>query len=252
MRKAQDALAQPLACLPLITTTATTIAAAHARTQASINPRTQSPVVATVITGTIIGVLAFFVPLEILADLVSMGTLFAFTTVTLSVAVRARYATDKGIAKWRVAAPCALVVAGSCLIAFPYYYRAHYGIIVAGAAVFVIGTLAFYTLPVVYRPEGFTVPLNPILPCLGTLANIFLIGSLGPHTWIPWCYAMAAAVLLFALNGAFQYRTWWRKGGQETEFEDVDAITRLPSVASSTGRFGGSFQVHFCGRLCEQ
>lgn len=43
---------------------------------------------ATVITGTAIGVLAFFVPLEILADLVSMGTLFAFTVVTQSVAVR--------------------------------------------------------------------------------------------------------------------------------------------------------------------
>lgn len=41
--------------------------------QARINPRTESPIVATIITGTIIGVLAFFVPLEILADLVSMG-----------------------------------------------------------------------------------------------------------------------------------------------------------------------------------
>lgn len=40
--------------------------------QARVSPRTQSPVVATIITGTIIGVLAFFVPLEILADLVSM------------------------------------------------------------------------------------------------------------------------------------------------------------------------------------
>jgi hypothetical protein len=48
---------------------------------------------------------------------------------------------------------------------------------VAGAGVFIIGTLLFYTLPVVYRPEGFRVPLNPILPCLGTLANIFLIGE---------------------------------------------------------------------------
>lgn len=145
--------------------------------QARINPRTQSPVVATIITGTIIGVLAFFVPLETLADLVSMGTLFAFTIVTQSVAIRARYVTDTGIPKWRLIVPTILVVAGSCLIAFPFYYQAHFGIIVAGAAVFIIGTLSFYNLPRVYKPEGFTVPLNPILPCLGTLANIFLIGE---------------------------------------------------------------------------
>jgi len=157
--------------------------------QASINPRTQSPVVATVITGSVIGVLAFFVPLEILADLVSMGTLFAFTIVTISVAVRGRYVTGKGIAKWRVMVPCALVVIGSCLIGFPYYLRGHWGIIVAGAGVFLAGVVMFYTLPVVYRPEGFAVPLNPFLPCLGTLANIFLIGE---------CFHLQQPIFLFS------------------------------------------------------
>lgn len=142
-----------------------------------MNPKTQSPIVATIITGTIIGLLAFFVPLEILADLVSMGTLVAFSVVTMSVAVRARYIPGKGIPKWRLLVPCALVVAGSILIAFPFYYKAHYGIIIAGAAVFLIGTLSFYTLPRIFKPEGFTVPLNPIVPCLGVLANIFLIGK---------------------------------------------------------------------------
>lgn len=97
--------------------------------------------------------------------------------MTQSVAVRARYVTDKGIPKWRLILPTFLVVAGAMLISWPFYYQAHYGIIIAGACVFIIGTLSFYTMPVVYRPEGFRVPLNPILPCLGTLANIFLIGK---------------------------------------------------------------------------
>jgi APA family basic amino acid/polyamine antiporter len=142
-----------------------------------VNARTESPVVATVFTGSIVAVLAFFVPLEVLADLVSMGTLVAFTSVTISVAVRARYSTEAQTPKYRVALPCFLVIAGSCLIAFPYYYKLHYGILIAGAAVFTVGTLLFYTVPKVYTPEGFAVPLNPILPCLGTLANIFLIGE---------------------------------------------------------------------------
>ena len=68
-------------------------------------------------------------------------------------------------------------------------------------------------------------------------------GSLGPNTWIPWCYAMLAAIVLFALNGAYQHRSWWRKGGQETLWEDVDAITSLPSTTSQHSGFGRSFQV---------
>lgn len=211
---------------------------------ARINPRTQGPIVATVVAGTIIGLLAFFVPLIVLADLVSMGTLVAFTVVTLSVAVRGRYVTDKGIPKWRLLVPSFLVVAGSCLIGFPFYYRVHWGIYVAGGALFIAGTIIFYTLPVVYRPEGFAVPLNPLLPCLGTLANIFLIGSLGPNTWVPWCYAMCACVVLFLLNGFYQQRAWWNKGGKETVYEDVDPITvsSLPSFSTTSSRLGGSFQ----------
>jgi len=69
--------------------------------QARVDPRTGSPVVATVITGTIVGLLAFFVPLIVLADLVSMGTLFAFMIVCISVAVRARYSTGGTTPKWR-------------------------------------------------------------------------------------------------------------------------------------------------------
>jgi hypothetical protein len=104
-------------------------------------------------------------------------TLFAFAIVDLSVAVRARYASGRGTPKWRVMAPSALVVIGSCLVGFPFFYQLHWGIILAGGVIFIAGTAGFYTLPVVYRPEGFAVPLNPFLPCLGTLANIFLIGE---------------------------------------------------------------------------
>lgn len=210
---------------------------------ASINARTESPIVATVITGAIVGVLAFFVPLEVLADLVSMGTLFAFTIVDLSVAVRARYAPDRNINKLRLIVPSALVVAGSCILGFGYYYKVHYAAYIVGAVTFCVGTGLFYTLPVVYRPEGFAVPLNPILPCLGACASIFLIGSLGPKTWLPWLGAMAAAMVLFALNGLYQWKSWWAKGGKETAFQDIDALTTMPSLTKRPSVLGHNFQV---------
>ncbi|WIA40660.1 hypothetical protein OEZ86_004366 [Tetradesmus obliquus] len=208
---------------------------------ARVNPKTESPVVATILCGVIIGILAFFVPLEVLANLVSMGTLFAFGVVTISVAVRARYVTGNGTPKWRLIVPCALVVIGSCLVGFPYFYQAHWGIILAGGMLWIIGTLLLYTLPRVYRPEGFAVPLNPFLPCLGTLANIFLIGSLGPMTWLPWLGAMVLALLVYAANGWYQHRTWWCKGGNETHFLELDAHTSMPSMTGHA-ELGGSFQ----------
>lgn len=203
-----------------------------------------------------------------------MGTLFAFTIVTLSVAIRARYVTGQGIPKWRLIVPSALVVIGSLLIAVPFYYKAHWGIILAGAAVFVAGTGAFYTLPRcvwlpvarllglpferrlravlqfsdsdqgdpywsvlkerlslqtnvetwwnglvelseqlvkhslepalncahhrVFTPKTFMVPLNPVLPCLGVLANIFLIGEISFAL-----EAAARAETLYPKNWAF-------------------------------------------------
>jgi hypothetical protein len=104
-------------------------------------------------------------------------TLFAFGVVTQSVAIRARYVAGKGIPAWRVIVPTILVVIGSCLVAFPYFYQAHRGYILVGGLVWLAGALSFYMLPRVHRPEGFAVPLNPLLPCLGTFANIFLIGE---------------------------------------------------------------------------
>jgi hypothetical protein len=54
---------------------------------------------------------------------------------------------------------------------------------------------------------------------------------------------MLAAIVLFAVNGLYQHRSWWKKGGQETVWEDVDAITSLPSTTSTHSGFGRSFQV---------
>ena len=49
--------------------------------------------------------------------------------------------------------------------------------------------------------------------------------------------------MVFALNGLYQRSSWWTKGGKETMFEDVDAVTSLPSVTSPHSGFGSSFQV---------
>jgi basic amino acid/polyamine antiporter, APA family len=54
-------------------------------TFAEVNPRSMTPVRNTVIVASIVGVLAGFVPLDYLADMVSIGTLVAFIVVAVGV-----------------------------------------------------------------------------------------------------------------------------------------------------------------------
>lgn len=57
------------------------------RALSSVHPKTQVPLKSTWVTGMLVAIFAGFVPLDKLAELTSIGTLFAFATVSLGVAV---------------------------------------------------------------------------------------------------------------------------------------------------------------------
>ena len=59
-----------------------------------VHPRTKTPVRNTVIVSGFVGVLAAAVPLNVLADMTSMGTLVAFTVVSVGVIVLRRTRPD--------------------------------------------------------------------------------------------------------------------------------------------------------------
>jgi APA family basic amino acid/polyamine antiporter len=59
-----------------------------------VDPRTLAPVRNTIIVGIFVGVLAGFVPLGVLLDLTSMGTLVAFTVVSIGVIILRRTQPD--------------------------------------------------------------------------------------------------------------------------------------------------------------
>jgi APA family basic amino acid/polyamine antiporter len=59
-----------------------------------VDPRTLTPVRGTVAVALFVGLLAGFVPLDRLIDLTSMGTLVAFTVVSIGVMVLRRTAPD--------------------------------------------------------------------------------------------------------------------------------------------------------------
>jgi len=80
---------------------------------AKVHPRFGTPYVFTAITGVVVAVLAGFVPLEELVNLVNIGTLFAFILVSIGVLVLRRTRPDLHRA-FRV--PAAPVVAGLAVL----------------------------------------------------------------------------------------------------------------------------------------
>ena len=61
---------------------------------AQVNPRSQTPVFNTIVVAIVVSVLAALVPLDRLADLVSIGTLVAFIVVSLGVIILRRTMPD--------------------------------------------------------------------------------------------------------------------------------------------------------------
>jgi basic amino acid/polyamine antiporter, APA family len=59
-----------------------------------VNPRTLTPVPTTLMVGVAVAVLAGLIPLDVLADLVSVGTLVAFAVVSAGVMILRRTAPD--------------------------------------------------------------------------------------------------------------------------------------------------------------
>ena len=183
-----------------------------------INRRFQTPVVGTVVTGVLAALMAAFLSVKELADMMSVGTLLAFTVVCCCV-VFARYESEEH--PWRVYGLVILFLyltsLGSIFFAtqfFPLYFT--YALV----GLSYLPVIAIALLPQTCLPTGsFRCPLVPFVPLLGAQFNIFMIVNLGLLTWgrlIVWC--------IFGYLIYFGYGIWFSKADLPPEVhEDLDA-----------------------------
>ena len=121
---------------------------------AEVNARTQTPVKNTVLCGLAMAVMAGFIPLGTLAELVNVGTLFAFVLVCLGVIVL-RHTQPNAPRPFKIPAGVAVCVLGalSCaaLIAF-YPITPTSGLFIGSPLVWCcILVMAFFTLSVKFH-----------------------------------------------------------------------------------------------------
>lgn len=162
-----------------------------------IHPKQGTPINATLFTGFTTGALALLVDIDVLAELVSIGTLAIFCAVCAGLLVRRHTPPDVGSPESSAGAeaaartPALLRVAAllAAALVFSVSYTSGGGgyaaavVCVVALGGFIAATLSFLRLERHNHPKQFCTPLVPYLPAFGILATIQLITSLGPLAW---------------------------------------------------------------------
>ncbi|MED6130563.1 catalase A [Stylosanthes scabra] len=171
---------------------------------ARVNPRTGTPINATCIMLLATAIITFFTSLEVLANLLSVSTLFLFSLVAIALLVRRYFAegvtTNSNVAKFCF---CISLIVGSSVASAIYWTRTEGWI---GYAVTVplwfVGTVGIWIfLPIAKKPKVWGVPLVPFLPSASVGINIFLLGSLDLDSFKRFGFWTAILIVYYLLVG---------------------------------------------------
>lgn len=203
----------------------------------TVHPKTQTPVLATILAGLLAATMALLFNLHQLIDMMSIGTLLAYTIVAVSVLVL-RYQEDtllqttevsvtipdickqmfnvdklkepsklsSSIVKGGICVFAALVcaVCGILVLAEEQVSAGDPGVIItlsvlAGAMVLLIVITAFQ--PTESTLLTFKVPLVPVLPMLSVFFNLYLMFQLDSGTWIRFAVWIVIGYLIYFTYG---------------------------------------------------
>lgn len=210
----------------------------------------QSPVIATLSSGTVAAVMALVFDLKALVDMMSIGTLFAYTLVAVCILIL-RYQPGVSEEKnekhqsWsiltRAPAPTASTSQFVSLVTiFMIFVSLALGLMISLGLdsigqwwmilmVVLAGLLLILALAAVWRqPQNphkaaFMVPLVPVLPVLSMFINIYLMVQLDGQTWTRYSIWMAVGLLIYFLYGVrYSVQKQRMSSGRPTELATVD------------------------------
>uniref|UniRef100_A0A8C4T624 Zgc:175280 n=1 Tax=Erpetoichthys calabaricus TaxID=27687 RepID=A0A8C4T624_ERPCA len=184
----------------------------------------KSPVISTLTSGAIAAIMALLFDLKALVDMMSIGTLFAYTLVALCVLIL-RYRRDPtvdiledktltGASKLSFLTPpqhptskssrlvtcitgftVVLVIALSVLLTKGINYlleKQAWTIACVTILLFllIVGIIVIWRQPQSQKRAAFMVPCLPLLPIVSCFVNVYLMVQLGPDTWIRYAVWM--------------------------------------------------------------
>ncbi|CAB1421236.1 unnamed protein product [Pleuronectes platessa] len=194
----------------------------------------QSPVIATLVSGVAAAIMALVFDLKSLVDMMSIGTLFAYTLVAICILIL-RYQADVSENSGRsepdpftiheVFSPPSQPTLRtsknvSVLAVFTVFLAIILSLLITGAVdslqalewwsllcVSVIVLILLLIILIIWRqPQSstkaaFMVPFVPLLPIVSTIANVYLMAQLGSDTWIRYAVWMAIGLIIYFCYG---------------------------------------------------
>lgn len=220
---------------------------------AEINPETQVPSAGIKLSGLGCAILACFVPLEALANLISLGTLMVFTVVDAGVILlrlrnvsEATYHTIQNLQEKEEEKRRAVFLHDCAVFLLTAFF-----LLLLGASILLRNTNSFLWLVVLltlgacgcgysiaalpskwnlqqheHQVHGhntaFHCPMVPFLPLLGLGCNTFMMGSLPPSAWF-FCFIwFALAVIVY-----FSYGIIHSTLGKKSRYADTVPLLAL-------------------------
>ena len=185
---------------------------------AVVNPRTGTPINATAVTGACAGLLALLVDIGVLAELVSIGTLYVFFLVCCGVLFRRYHVRGDRRSGALVGAGLAGVTAASVGASAALTLGAPWLLLALFLALWGLLVGALCLLPMAYVPARFRVPLFPLTPALGMLFCVHLIGSLGVLAYVRFAVWNAAGLAIYGCYSVHR--------AEEKEVAEVELMSR--------------------------
>ncbi|KAK6240379.1 hypothetical protein SCA6_005768 [Theobroma cacao] len=177
---------------------------------AHINERTGTPVNATIMMTILNSIVAFFTSLEVLANLLSLATLFIFSMVALALLVRRYYAKGETTScdRNKLVGFLVLILASSIANAV-YWAVGKNGWIghVVTVAVWFLATLGLKLLVMeAKKPKLWGVPLVPWLPSASVAINVFIMASVDGASFmrfVVWTLVLLVYYIFIALHASY-------------------------------------------------
>ncbi|XP_047977690.1 cationic amino acid transporter 7, chloroplastic-like [Salvia hispanica] len=170
---------------------------------AQVHRSTSTPVNASCFLGMLTAAIALFTDLDILLDLVSIGTLFVFYMVANAVIYR-RYVAIGTTNPWPTLS-FLFCFSLTCILFTLLWYLTPSGkprlVMLGVSAALAIALLQvfLFMVPQVRKPENWGVPFMPWIPSISIFLNIFLLGALNKASYIRFGYFSALTVLVYVV-----------------------------------------------------
>uniref|UniRef100_A0A3Q3S4L1 Cationic amino acid transporter 2-like n=1 Tax=Mastacembelus armatus TaxID=205130 RepID=A0A3Q3S4L1_9TELE len=188
-----------------------------------------SPAIATISSGIVAAIMALLFDLKALVDMMSIGTLFAYTLVAICILIlRYNYFCQRLLfIKHFTIVVAVCVTLTQAIDALSHMEVWSLVLVCILAFMLLLNIFIIWRQPQNPTKASFMVPLLPALPLVSTLINVYLMVQLNGDTWIRYAVWMLVGLLIYFGYGVRNSVQRKRLQTKHTSIETVSGKTDI-------------------------